>query len=312
MTKAVLTILMLAVVAATPACHRRESATIAAPAFAEPVFELTYDSPVSPAWQTILEQIDFRLRQRHGLAEDETSVGFYDFRTGRLALVRPDRLDYAASVAKIGILYAWFHFHPEAVVALEPEIRHQLGLMAKASSNTAAARFSRELGLPEIQRVLNEEGFYDETRGGGLWVGKHYGPGEERYRDPIGNHSHAITVRQVMRFFIRLEQGRLISPEASTLMRDIFLSPEVPHDRIKFVKALEGRDVEIIRKWGSWQQWLHDAAVIKGPNRHYLLVGMTRHLRGDAYLVDLAREVDDRLAEKSAPAADAQKTSGSF
>lgn len=248
----------------------------------------------SPAWQTVLEELDFRLRQRHGMAEDETSVGLYNFRTGQLALVRPDRHDYAASVAKIGILYAWFRLYPETVSSLPPEIRHELGLMAKASSNTAAARFSREMGLANIQQVLNEAGFFDETHGG-LWVGKHYGPGPERRPDPLGGHSHGATVRQVMRFFIQLELGQLLSPEASTLMREIFLSPEVPHDDIKFVKALKGRDVEILRKWGTWQQWQHDAAVVKGDHRHYVLVGMTRHPNGDAYLVDLAREIDDRF-----------------
>lgn len=262
------------------------------------MFELTYDTIPSPAWQTVLEALDSRLRQRYGMTADQTSVGFYRFDTDQLALVRPDRHDYAASLAKVGILYAWFHFHPEAVTSLDAEIRHQLGLMVKASSNTAAARFSRELGLPEIQHVLTTAGFYDETRGG-LWVGKHYGPGDERYRDPVGGHSHGATVRQMMRFFIQLEQGRLLSPQASALMRDLFLSPQIPHDPIKFVKALEGRDVEIIRKWGTWQQWQHDAAIIKGPRRHYLLVAMTQHPQGDAYLVDLAREVDDRLIELS-------------
>jgi beta-lactamase class A len=88
----------------------------------------------------------------------------------------------------------------------------------------------------------------------------------------------------------------LVSPEASKTMREIFESSEIPHDNIKFVKGLMGRDVRIIRKWGTWQNWRHDAAVVTGPNRHYILVALTRHPKGDEYLVELARAVDDLMA----------------
>ena len=86
-------------------------------------------------------------------------------------------------------------------------------------------------------------------------------------------------------------------------MRDIFASPEIPHDDIKFVKALKDRPgVEIIRKWGSWEDWLHDSAVVTAPGRHYVLVALTRHPKGDEYLVELARRVDDMLRSTTPPA----------
>jgi len=55
--------------------------------------------------------------------------------------------------------------------------------------------------LKQIQAVLNSSHFYDTNHGGGIWIGKHYGAGDERYGDPIGNNSHAATVRQLLRFF---------------------------------------------------------------------------------------------------------------
>jgi beta-lactamase class A len=159
-----------------------------------------------------------------------------------------------------------------------------------------AAKYSRELGLKNIQKVLTEKyGFYDANRGGGIWVGKHYGKGTERYGSPVADNSHAATVRQVMRFFIMLEQGQLVSPSASKEMRKIFESPALKHDDIKFVKGLAGRDVQIIRKWGTWEDWRHDAAVVTGSGRHYVIVALTRHAKGDEYLEDLARGVDDLL-----------------
>ena len=79
-------------------------------------------------------------------------------------------------------------------------------------------------------------------------------------------------------------------------MREIFESPQIDHVDMKFVKGLAGRDVLIIRKSGSWQDWLHDTAVVTGPQRHYVLVALTNHARGDDYLAALAAAVDDELS----------------
>lgn len=257
-------------------------------------------SPVNEALQARLEAIDGNLREKHGLTPEQAAVGLLDLRQHHLAMIHPDRMEYAASVPKIGILLAYFHLHPEAATNLNAQTRHELGLMAKASSNEMATKFSQEMGLQQIQSVLNTYRFYDTNHGGGLWVGKHYGKGGERIGDPLGDNSHAATVRQLLRYFLRLEQGTLVSPAASRTMREIFASPDIPHDDIKFVKGLAGRDVQIIRKWGSWQDWRHDAAVITGPKRHYILVALTRHPKGDDYLVDLARAVDDLMQARTA------------
>ena len=258
-------------------------------------FSMDYDTPVDAALQTRLESIDTKLRGQFSMTAEQTAAGLLDLKTLRLAMIHPDREEYAASVPKIGILLAYFQLHPEAATNLNAQTRHELGLMTKASNNEMAAKFSRELGLKQIQAVLNSSHFYDTNHGGGIWIGKHYGAGDERYGDPIGNHSHAATVRQLIRFFLMLEQGKLVSPAASKTMRNIFKSPEIPHDDIKFVKGLAGRDVQIIRKWGSWEDWLHDAAVVTGGGRHYILVALTKHPNGDEYLVELANTVDDLM-----------------
>ena len=266
---------------------------------AKPAFEsyvLDYDTPIDAALQAKLVAIDETLRAKYGLAAEQADVGILDLQRPRVAMIHPDQIEYAASVAKIGILLAYFQLHPEAATALDPETRHELGLMIKASSNEMAAKYSRQLGLHEIQKVLDSYGFYDAAHGGGIWVGKHYGPNSERFGDPIADHSHAATVRQLLRYYLLLEQGRLVSPAASKTMLEIFASPDVPHDDLKFVHGLAGRDLTILRKWGSYEDWLHDTAVITGPNRRYVLVGMTKHVRGDEYLADLAVAVDDLMS----------------
>ncbi len=265
-----------------------------------PNYILDFQTPVDPALQKELEALDDSLRARYGMTAEQTAAGLLDLQTLRLAMVRPDHEEYAASVAKVGILLAYFQLHPDAATNLDATTQHELGMMAKASNNEMAAKFSRELGLRQIQEVLNSYKFYDTNHGGGIWVGKHYGADGERIGDPIGDNSHAATVRQLLRYFLLLEQGKLVSPEASKRMREIFASPDIPHDDIKFVKALAGRDVQIIRKWGTWENWLHDSAVITGPGRRYILVALTHHARGDEYLVDLATGVDDLMIRAAA------------
>jgi beta-lactamase class A len=259
-------------------------------------YTLEYETPVDPVLQADLEGIDTDLRARFGMTTEQTAAGVLDLKTLRLAMIHPDRGEYAASVPKIGILLAYFHLHPQAATHLDGQTRHELGLMGKASDNEMASKFSKELGLKQIQAVLNCYHFYDKDHGGGIWMGKHYGKGGERIGDPVGDHSHAATVRQLLRYFLLLEQGKLVSPAASKTMRQIFASPDIPHDRIKFVQALSDRNVQIIRKWGTWEDWRHDTAVVTGLRRHYILVALTHHPKGDEYLVDLARSVDDLIA----------------
>ncbi len=260
-------------------------------------YTLDFTTQVDAELQAKVETMDAGLRTKHGMKPEQTMVGVLDLRTLRLAMLRPDKMEYAASVPKVGILLAYFQLHPEAVTNLSPTTRHELGLMAKASNNEMAAKYSQLMGLKQVQQVLNDYHLYETNHGGGIWVGKHYSKEGERIPDPVGNVSHGATVRQLLRYFLWLEQGKLVSPEASKAMRDIFESPEIPHDQIKFVKGLAGREVKIIRKWGSWQTWLHDSAVITGPDRHYILVALTNHPQGDAYLEELARTVDEVMVD---------------
>src|SRR5205814_10355416 len=167
---------------------------LCAVALAEPTtrpfdsFTLDFDSVVYPKLQSSLESIDTRLREKFDMTTEQTAVGLLDLNTLRLAMIQPDREEYGASVPKVGILLAYFQLHPEAATSLDPTTQHELGLMAKASNNEMASKFSHELGLKNIQKVLDDDHFYDKDHGGGIWVGKHYGKGDERYLDPVGQN----------------------------------------------------------------------------------------------------------------------------
>src|SRR5437870_30464 len=101
--------------------------------FAE--YTLSFDTPTDPVLQSRLEAIDSDLRARYDMTTNQTAIGLLDLRRLRLAMLHPDRGEYAASVAKIGILLAYFQLHPEAATNLDSATRHDLGLMVKISSN---------------------------------------------------------------------------------------------------------------------------------------------------------------------------------
>jgi beta-lactamase class A len=246
--------------------------------------------------QTTLEKIESELREKFVISTEQCATGVLDLRSGAVGMTNPDRIEYAASVAKIGILLAWFETH--SLSEFDARVRRELGLMVKASSNEMATRFSEEMGLRRIQEILNERGFYDASKGGGIWVGKHYGKSGERIADPVGGNSHAATVRQLLRFYWMLDRGELVSKEASAAMQEIFSSPEIAHDQIKFVKGLAGREVKILRKWGSWENWLHDSAIVQGPGRRYVLVGLLNHPKGDEFLEEFAARIDDAMIRR--------------
>src|SRR6058998_1981491 len=109
-------------------------------------FKLDYDTPVNPVLQNQLETVDAKIRAQLGMTSGHTAAGLIDAQTSRLAMLRPDSEYYAASVAKIGILLAYFKLRSAGADKLDSTTRHDLGLMIKASSNEMAAKFSRQLG----------------------------------------------------------------------------------------------------------------------------------------------------------------------
>ena len=95
--------------------------------------------------------------------------------------------------------------------------------------------------------------------------------------------------------------GSVLQPSVSSSVvgperiREIFASPDIAHPPDKFVKGLAGRDVQILRKAGWWEDWFHDTAIVAGAGRHYIIVAMTHHPKGDDYPEGFARAVDDLM-----------------
>lgn len=75
---------------------------------------LDYDTPVDPALQRAVERLDAELREQYGMTSEQAAVGVLDLRRGRVAMLHPDRIEYAASVPKVAILLAYFRVPPGA------------------------------------------------------------------------------------------------------------------------------------------------------------------------------------------------------
>lgn len=260
-----------------------------------------YDT-VDPALQAALERKVYgnavwrRLADRRRLAIGVVDLGRHDTSPG-FARINGNQMMYAASLPKIAILLAAYVSIEDGSLAETDALHQDLTDMIRVSSNAAATRVLDAVGMKKIEQVMRDPqyGFYDEARGGGLWVGKRYASTGPRRGDPLLNISHGATVTQVCRFYYQLAEGHLINAERSAEMLADLSDPGIHH---KFVAAIEHRAplARVFRKSGTWQNWHADSVLVQGPDwRNYILVALVESPDGEAILRELLPAVEDIL-----------------
>ena len=215
----------------------------------------------------------------------------------KFARVNGNQMMYAASLPKIAILLAAYVAFEDGTLAETDALHDDLRNMIRVSSNASATRMMDTVGMQNIQRVMRDPayGFYDEERGGGLWVGKRYASEGPRRGDPLFGISHGATATQVARFYYQLAEGHLISPERSAQMLEDLVDPGLHH---KFVAAIEEREplARIFRKSGTWRNFHSDSVLVRGPNwRDYILVALVESPDGETILRELVPVVEGIL-----------------
>ena len=264
-------------------------------------------------WRPLYERFDTELQQvltrrlREVAAWSELidrrklAVGLVDLtgETPRFAAVNGDHMMYAASLPKIAIMLTTYMSFEDGSLAETAEIHKELKDMIQVSSNGAATRLMDIVGMRKIERVMRDPRytFYDDTRFGGLWVGKRYAASGERRGDPLFDISHGATVAQICRFFDFLVHGALINAERSAQMLADLAEPGIHH---KFVAALEQRApaAQLYRKSGTWRNWHSDAILVKGPVwRHYILAALVEDPNGEKMLRELVPVIETALKE---------------
>jgi beta-lactamase class A len=214
------------------------------------------------------------------------------------AQVNGDEMLYAASLPKIGILLAAFVEIQNGNLKLDDNLRQTLTRMIRFSSNADATRVLNLVGKRRVNEILQSAPYrlYDPRYNGGLWVGKEYGRNPAFERDPLHHISHGATAMQVARFYYLLETGQLVNPRLTAEMKEILSKPGIHH---KFVAALDGRDVSIFRKSGTWRNYHADSALVEGKKTRYILVGLVQDAAGGAWLTRLASAVDKQMLADS-------------
>jgi beta-lactamase class A len=215
----------------------------------------------------------------------------------KFARINGNHMMYAASLPKIAILVAAYVSFEDGSLQETPAVRQDLGDMIRVSSNAAATRMIDRIGMKKIQAVMRDPryGFYDESHGGGLWVGKRYAKSGPRLGDQMYNISHGATATQVCRMFYQLSTGKLINARRSAEMLNDLVDPRLHH---KFVSQIDERapDATVYRKSGTWKQWHADAIMVKGDLwRDYILVGLVESETGERILRDLLPAIEELI-----------------
>jgi len=240
------------------------------------------------------------------IRDRKMAIGLVDLSgsTPRFARVNGNQMMYAASLPKIAILLGAYVSFDDGSLEETEEIHTDLADMIRVSSNAAATRLIDRVGMKKIQTILQDPkyGFYDEKRGGGLWVGKRYASSGPRVGDPVHNISHGATATQVCRFFYLLAEGRLINAERSAQMLNDLADPHLHH---KFVSQVEKRapGALMFRKSGTWKQWHSDAIMVRGSKwRDYTLVGLVESSSGETVLRQVLPAMEELIAPPTAAA----------
>lgn len=206
----------------------------------------------------------------------------------RTAMLNGHDMFYAASLPKIAILLGAAVSLDNGSLTMSPALDKDIQDMIRYSCNECASRVLEEVGREELLSILQSPKyhFYDPEAGGGLWVGKPYGPEAAYKRDPLSGFSHGATVFQAARFYYLLNEKTLVSPEQSEMMLSALSRPALKH---KFVKGLDGYEgLEIYRKSGTWKRSHADSALVVSDKHRYIIVALAEDREGSEWLEKLA------------------------
>ncbi len=235
------------------------------------------------------------------ISQKKMAVGIVDLSNPnnvRFARVNGNHMMYAASLPKIAILLAAMDAIEKGELKETEQIKKDMRLMISKSDNAASTRMIDRVGYDKLEAVMTNPkyNFYDEDKGGGLWVGKRYGGGGDTNREPLKNLSHAATVTQVCRYYYLLAHGKLVNEKRSKQMLDIMEDPELHH---KFVNTLDqiAPNARLFRKSGSWRTFHSDSILVWGKDqgRRYILVALVDDPNGEQIIRSLVKPIEKVL-----------------
>lgn len=205
-----------------------------------------------------------------------------------MAELNGDDMLYAASLPKIAILLGAAVEIDDGRLKLDDQLQTDLDNMIRYSCNACATNVLEQVGREELLEILQSPkfNFYDQRANGGLWVGKDYSPSAAYHRDPVSGLSHGATAFQAARFYYKLQNGTLVSPQQTKLMLEALSKPGIQHKFVKGLKAYPG--LELFRKSGSWRDYHADSALVRSKGLAYIMVALSHNPKGSQWLEKLA------------------------
>ena len=205
-----------------------------------------------------------------------------------LAELNGSDMVYAASLPKIAILLGAAVEIDDGRLQLNDELHADLDNMIRYSCNACATKVLAQVGRTELLDILQSPrfNFYDRNGDGGLWVGKDYGPAAAYRRDPVSGLSHGATAFQAARFYYKLQNGTLVSPQQTRLMMEALSNPGIKHKFVRGLKDYPG--LELYRKSGSWRDFHADSALVRSKGLAYIMVALSHNPKGSVWLEKLA------------------------
>jgi beta-lactamase class A len=211
--------------------------------------------------------------------------------SARLAMLNGHHMMYAASLPKLAILLGAMVASQRGDLVIDDPLADDIQQMMRVSCNPCATRVLDRVGRQQLLDILREPeyDFYDETRSGGLWVGKDYASKDAYRRDPVANLSHGATAYQVARLYYRLNAGTLLDESHTSMMLSALSDPAIEHKFVAGLARYEG--LALWRKSGTWRDYHADSALVKGPDAEYILVAMVDSPDGEIILQALAERL---------------------
>lgn len=235
------------------------------------------------------------------VTEKKMAVGLVDLSNPeavKFAEINGDHMMYAASLPKIAVLLSSMDAIEKGELVETEEIRKDMKIMISKSDNAATTRMIDRIGFEKIEAVMTHPRyqFYNQNKGGGLWVGKRYGGGGATNREPLKHLSHAATITQVCRYYYLLLNGKLINRERSAQMLNIMANPALNHKFVGVLKKLAPQ-ADLFRKSGSWRNFHSDSILVwgKNPKRRYILVALIDDENGEQIIRSLVEPVEKVL-----------------
>ena len=229
------------------------------------------------------------------LADDSLAVALVIMDSdgdAHLAMANGHRMMYAASLPKMAILFGAMVEAQSGVLTIDPVLEDDLQRMIRVSCNPCATRVLERVGRERLLDILMDPQYdlYDETRSGGLWVGKDYAKRGAYRRDPVAKLSHGATVYQVARLYYSLENHSLLNKTYSERMLNAMKDPAIANKFVAGLKEVDG-DFELWRKSGTWKNFHADSVIVKGEGLHYIAVAMVENPAGEVILRDLIQHL---------------------